>query len=61
MRRNSEGFGFSVVGYNPVCVARVTPGSPAAAAGLKKGDAIIAINGQNVRKATADAVANIVL
>ena len=41
-------------------VGRVDAGSPAAAAGLKKGDLIVSINGKNVSRSTNDSVAKIV-
>ena len=50
-----------MVGYNPVKVGRVSPRSPAAAAGLRNGDSILAISGQNVSKATADGVASVIM
>lgn len=43
------GFGFVLRGHNPVYVERVTPGGPADTAGVLPGDAILSINGLDVR------------
>ena len=60
IKRGSAGYGFSVVGGCPVKVGRVDAGSPAATAGLQKGDLIVCINGKNISRSTNDSVAKIV-
>uniref|UniRef100_A0A8C3WBG2 Rhophilin Rho GTPase binding protein 1 n=1 Tax=Catagonus wagneri TaxID=51154 RepID=A0A8C3WBG2_9CETA len=47
--RGEEGFGFTLRGDAPVLIAAVVPGGRAAAAGLKDGDYIVALNGQPCR------------
>ncbi|KAM6171843.1 rhophilin-1 [Erethizon dorsatum] len=46
MTRGEGGFGFTLRGDSPVLIAAVVPGGQAAAAGLKKGDYIVSVNGQ---------------
>lgn len=60
IKKASTGYGFSVIGGCPVKVGRVDAGSPAAVAGLQKGDLIVSINGKNVSRSTNDSVAKIV-
>lgn len=47
-RRAALGVTFSKTSYGGARVLRVLPGSPAARAGLRMGDRILAINGENV-------------
>ncbi|KAI0227526.1 hypothetical protein LSAT2_021994 [Lamellibrachia satsuma] len=58
--RGQGGFAFSIAGNNPVRVSRVDMGSQADIAGLKSGDYIVRINGQNISRSTANSVAKIV-
>ena len=60
MYRGKNGFGFSVVDSFPVKVGRVDDASPAKMGGLKKGDYIIKVNGQNVSRSTCVSVAKLV-
>ncbi|XP_040847530.1 rhophilin-1 [Ochotona curzoniae] len=46
LSRGEEGFGLTLRGDSPVLIAAVLPGGRAAAAGLKEGDCIVAVNGQ---------------
>nr|XP_039320851.1 rhophilin-1 isoform X4 [Saimiri boliviensis boliviensis] len=49
LTRGEGGFGLTLRGDSPVLVAAVIPGGQAAAAGLKEGDYIVAVNGQPCR------------
>ncbi|CAF0905128.1 unnamed protein product [Rotaria sp. Silwood1] len=46
----NDSFGFTVVGDSPTFVGKVTENSPAARCGLKPGDFIVKVNGQNVSR-----------
>ncbi|GFO45578.1 regulator of G-protein signaling 3 [Plakobranchus ocellatus] len=58
--RGKNGFGFSFVDELPPRVGRVDRASPAEQAGIKKGDAVIRINGKNVSRSTCEGVARMV-
>jgi len=62
LRRGSltSGFGFTVTGSCPVQVGRVTSQSPAAEAGMRRGDLIERVDGINVSRSSADSVAALV-
>ncbi|KAK2095161.1 Rhophilin-1 [Saguinus oedipus] len=49
LTRGEGGFGLTLRGDSPVLIAAVIPGGQAAAAGLKEGDYIVAVNGQPCR------------
>ncbi|XP_006830927.1 PREDICTED: rhophilin-1 [Chrysochloris asiatica] len=46
MTRGEGGFGFTLRGDSPVLISAVIPGGQAAAAGLKKGDYIVSVDGR---------------
>jgi len=56
----NDSFGFTVVGDSPTFVGKVTENSPAAQSGLKPGDYIVKINGQNVSRAQQRTVSNLI-
>jgi len=56
----NDSFGFTVVGDSPTFVGKVTENSPAAQCGLKPGDYIVKINGQNVSRAQQRTVSNLI-
>ncbi|XP_055896512.1 uncharacterized protein LOC106061993 isoform X2 [Biomphalaria glabrata] len=60
VQRGKNGFGFSFVDEFPPKVGRVDRASPAEQAGVKKGDMVIRINGQNVSRSTCEGVAHLV-
>ena len=47
--RGSAGFGFSLSGNAPVFIRSVDPAGAAAAAGLRPGERLLALNGLNIR------------
>lgn len=49
LARGEGGFGFTLRGDAPVLIAAVNPGGRAAAAGLREGDYIVAVDGQPSR------------
>ncbi|XP_030046093.1 rhophilin-1 [Microcaecilia unicolor] len=49
LERSERGFGFTLRGDSPVLIAGVVPGSCAAEAGLKEGDYIVSINGEDCK------------
>ncbi|KAK2159076.1 hypothetical protein LSH36_159g06045 [Paralvinella palmiformis] len=55
-----QGYGFTLTGGCPSHVFTIDPESPADSAGMRVGDAVLSINGQDVSRATADTVARIV-
>ncbi|XP_071835764.1 DEP domain-containing mTOR-interacting protein-like [Apostichopus japonicus] len=58
---DSVGYGFIVRGDGPVFVKAVDPGGPAAAAGLKVGQVVTAVNGINVQNKNHNEVAQVIL
>jgi len=56
----NDSFGFTVVGDSPTFVGKVTENSPAAQCGLKPGDYIVKVNGQNVSRAQQRTVSNLI-
>ncbi|CAF4446426.1 unnamed protein product, partial [Adineta steineri] len=56
----NDSFGFTVVGDSPTFIGKVSENSPAASCGLKSGDYIVKINGQNVSRAQQRTVSNII-
>ena len=59
-RNNSGCFGFTVIGDSPCFVGQVTERSRADQIGLKSGDFIVKINGQNVSRAQQKTVAQLI-
>lgn len=59
-RGTNDSFGFTVVGDSPTFVGKVTDHSPAAICGLKPGDYIVKVNGQNVSRAQQRTVSNLI-
>ena len=60
MKHRSPGYGFTVRGPNPIRVGRIKVGGPAHEAGMKKGDVILRINGQNMDSTDMQTVAEII-
>ncbi|KAK7074447.1 hypothetical protein SK128_002065 [Halocaridina rubra] len=58
--KGKNGFGFTISGQAPCILSCIVPGSPAERAGLRPGDYLIAVNGQNVSKAPHDDVARLI-
>ncbi|UJR22203.1 hypothetical protein I4U23_025267 [Adineta vaga] len=59
-RGTNDSFGFTVIGDNPTFIGKVNENSSAAYSGLKSGDYVVKINGQNVSRAQQRTVANII-
>ncbi|XP_038616274.1 rhophilin-1 isoform X1 [Tachyglossus aculeatus] len=49
LAKGESGFGFTLRGDSPVLIAGVIPGGCAAAAGLKEGDYIVSVNGEDCK------------
>ena len=60
VKKNHLGYGFTVIGAEPVTVGKVDSGSSAQRAGLYPGDNIVRINGQNVLTSTSEQIAQII-
>ncbi|KAG8200126.1 hypothetical protein JTE90_018915 [Oedothorax gibbosus] len=58
--RGKNGFGFTISGQAPCILSCIITGSPAEKAGLRPGDFLIAVNGQNVSKAPHDDVVHLI-
>ncbi|XP_076062146.1 regulator of G protein signaling family member locomotion defects isoform X3 [Oratosquilla oratoria] len=58
--RGKKGFGFTISGQLPCILSCIVNGSPAERAGLRPGDYLIAVNGQNVSKALHDDVVRLI-
>ncbi|XP_059145141.1 regulator of G-protein signaling 12-like isoform X2 [Physella acuta] len=58
--RGKLGYGFTISGQNPCMLSSIVAGSPAQAAGLKPGDLLYFVNGQNVSRAFHDDVVRMV-
>lgn len=58
--RGKLGYGFTISGQNPCMLSCIVAGSPAEAAGLKPGDLLYFVNGQNVSRAFHDDVVRMV-
>ncbi|KAK2706206.1 regulator of G-protein signaling loco-like isoform X2 [Artemia franciscana] len=58
--KGRQGYGFTLSGQAPCLLSCVTPNTPAARAGLKPGDCLIAVNGHNVSKASHDEVVHLI-
>ncbi|XP_033633629.1 regulator of G-protein signaling 12-like isoform X2 [Asterias rubens] len=48
--RGRNGYGFTMTGQHPCVLSCILPGSPSDACGLKAGDCVMAINGENVTR-----------
>ncbi|GAB6023290.1 hypothetical protein CHUAL_008099 [Chamberlinius hualienensis] len=58
--RGKNGFGFTISGQAPCILSCIAATSPAEASGLRPGDYLIAVNGQNVSKALHDDVVRMI-
>ncbi|CAF3772413.1 unnamed protein product [Rotaria magnacalcarata] len=59
-RGSTHSFGFTVVGDSPTFIGKVSENSAAALCGLKSGDYIVKVNGQNVSRAQQRTVSNLI-
>jgi C-terminal processing protease CtpA/Prc len=59
-RGANDSFGFTVVGDSPTFIGKVNENTPADICGLKSGDFIVKINGQNVSRAQQRTVSNLI-
>ncbi|KAM3958910.1 regulator of G protein signaling family member locomotion defects [Aphomia sociella] len=58
--RGAGGFGFTIAGQRPCVVSAVASGGPAERAGLRAGDALLAVDGASVARAPHASVARLV-
>lgn len=58
--RGSKGFGFTISGQQPCILSCIVTGSPAELAGLRAGDYLVAVNGDNVGKSPHDDVVRLI-
>ncbi|OWR47274.1 hypothetical protein KGM_215200 [Danaus plexippus plexippus] len=58
--RGAGGFGFTIAGQRPCVVSAVAAGGPAERAGLRAGDALLAVDGASVARAPHASVARLV-
>lgn len=58
--RGSNGFGFTISGQQPCLLSSIVRDSPAERAGLRSGDYLVAVNGQNVSKVSHDDVVRLI-
>lgn len=58
--RSGNGFGFTISGQQPCILSCIVPNSPAEKAGLRPGDYLIAVSGQNVSKVPHDDVVQLI-
>ncbi|XP_059488201.1 regulator of G-protein signaling loco isoform X3 [Neocloeon triangulifer] len=58
--RGAYGFGFTISGQQPCLLSCIVPGSPAEAAGLQPGHALVAVNGRNVARLPHDTVVRLI-
>ncbi|XP_067128151.1 regulator of G-protein signaling loco-like isoform X2 [Centruroides vittatus] len=58
--RGKNGFGFTISGQAPCILSCIVSNSPAEKAGLRPGDFLIAVNGQNVSKVPHDDVVRLI-
>lgn len=58
--RGNVGYGFTISGQNPCTLSCIVSGSPAETIGLKPGDFLLAVNGENVSKYPHDEVVRII-
>ncbi|XP_074640641.1 regulator of G-protein signaling 12-like [Tubulanus polymorphus] len=52
--RGRNGYGFTISGQQPCILSCIVAGSPAERAGLKPGDLLLAVNGENISKSPHD-------
>ena len=60
VKQTNAGYGFSVKGSCPAVVGDVDKRTPAYEAGLRRGDYVVRINGQNVSRSSADSITRII-
>lgn len=58
--RGKNGFGFTISGQQPCILSSIVPNSPAERAGLRPGDYLIAVCGQNVSRSFHDDVVQLI-
>ncbi|KAF4517637.1 hypothetical protein B566_EDAN002868 [Ephemera danica] len=58
--RGHNGFGFTISGQQPCLLSCIVAGSPAEAAGLRPGHALVAVNGRSVAKLPHDTVVRLI-
>lgn len=58
--RGTHGFGFTISGQQPCLLSCIVTGSPAEAAGLQTGHALVAVNGRNVARLPHDTVVRLI-
>lgn len=58
--RGNNGFGFTISGQQPCILSCIVRDSPAERAGLRSGDYLVAVNGQNVSKVSHDDVVRLI-
>ncbi|XP_064600347.1 regulator of G-protein signaling loco-like [Liolophura sinensis] len=58
--RGKTGYGFTISGQHPCVLSCIVSGSPAERAGLKPGDYLVSVNGENVSKAPHDNVVRMI-
>lgn len=58
--QTNAGYGFTVKGSCPAVVSDVDRRTPAYSAGLRRGDCVVRVNGQNVSRSMAESVTKII-
>ncbi|ESO90821.1 hypothetical protein LOTGIDRAFT_122739, partial [Lottia gigantea] len=58
--RGKSGYGFTISGQHPCVLSCIVSGSPAEVMGLKPGDYVMSVNGENVSRSSHDSVVRMV-
>ncbi|XP_041477707.1 regulator of G-protein signaling 12-like isoform X4 [Lytechinus variegatus] len=58
--RGRNGYGFTVSGQSPCVLSCILHGSPAEIAGIKTGDSVIAVNGENVTRLSHEQIIKLI-